>query len=165
MCRYARTTLPPSPRAAGEARVWVADLLGRWDLAPVIDDLRLVASELVSNAVLHARTVIDVALSVSDGTLELSVNDCDGRSPRPRPQRPDDTSTGGRGLFLVEALSDDWGVAERMDGKEVWFRIAAPPGSRRTAACACPHRTDDYRRTASGQRVALIEPDVLPGTG
>lgn len=165
MCRYERTTLPPTTVAAGQARAWMVDLLDRWDLATSVEDLRLVTSELVSNAVLHARTVIDVALSVAEGVVELSVSDRDARSPRPRPQRPDATAVGGRGLMLVELLSDDWGVAERMDGKEVWFRVATP-GWRYADACTCDEPNDeDHRRTASGQRVALLEPEAPPGTG
>lgn len=165
MCRYEQTTLHPDPSAAGHARRWITDLLARWDLAAAADDLRLVVSELVSNAVLHARTILDVALSVAEGVLELSVSDRDARSPRPRPQRADDAATGGRGLLLVEALSDDWGVAERMEGKQVWFRVAAPAGWQYADACVCREAAGDaHRRTASGRRVALIDPGALPGT-
>jgi len=165
VCRYEQTTLPPDPAAAGQARRWLTELLVRWDLADAADDLRVVVSELVSNAVLHARTILDVALSVAEGVLELSVSDRDPRSPRPRPQRSDDYATGGRGLVLVEALSDDWGIAERMGGKEVWFRVAAPAGWRYAEACVCTETAGNaHQRTASGRRVTVMDPDALPGT-
>lgn len=166
MCRYETTTLTPDPSSVGEARRWVGDLLTRWDLAAAIDDLRLVVSELVSNAVLHARTAVDVALSVGEGVIELAVRDRNPRTPRPRVADRGLDATGGRGLLLVQELSDDWGVSERMDSKEVWFRVAAPEGWRYASRCACPQppTTSDERRTSSGARVIQMNPRRLPGT-
>lgn len=164
MCRHEQTTLPPIPASVTQARHWVTDLLGRWDLAAAADDLRLVVSELVGNAVLHARTVVQVALSIADGVLELSVRDNHHRSPRPRAHGEDEPSTGGRGLMLVEALSDEWGVAERMDGKEVWFRVAAPAGWRYARECVCAEPVAEHAiRTSSGRLVVLMRPGDLPG--
>jgi anti-sigma regulatory factor (Ser/Thr protein kinase) len=163
VCRFEQVSFTPEPAAAGLARGWVTELLATWDLSAAADDLRLVVSELVSNAVLHARTIIDVTLSIAHGVLELSVSDRDSRAPRPR--RPNDASTSGRGLMLVDALSDDWGTAERMGGKEVWFRVGAPTGWRYADRCVCSNRLDDntVRRTASGHRVVLMDPEALPG--
>ena len=164
MCRYEETRLPSDPSSAREARRWVAELLARWDLTDAVEDLRLVVSELVSNAVVHARTGVDVVLSIAEGVLELVVRDHNPRSPRPRARRADDAATGGRGLLLVEELSDAWGVAERMDGKDVWFRVAAPRGWRYADACVCAEPTSDgERRTASGRRVVPMTPGPLPG--
>ena len=114
--------LPAQPRSTGVARRWVADLLTRWDLTGAVDDFRLVVSELVSNAVLHARTAIEVVPSIADGVIELAVRDSNPRSQRPRVIDPSLDATGGRGLLLVQELSDEWGVAERMNGKDVWLR-------------------------------------------
>ena len=122
MCRSAVIELPAQPRSTGVARRWVADLLTRWDLTGAVDDFRLVVSELVSNAVLHARTAIEVVLSIADGVIELAVRDSNPRSQRPRVIDPSLDATGGRGLLLVQELSDEWGVAERMNGKDVWLR-------------------------------------------
>ncbi|HET6909407.1 MAG TPA: ATP-binding protein [Mycobacteriales bacterium] len=166
MCRLETTTLTPEPASAGEARRWVTDLLNRWDLAAVVDDLRLVVSELVSNAVLHARTAVEVVLSVGEGVIELAVRDRNPRTPRPRVANRGAEAAGGRGLLLVQELSDDWGVSERMDGKDVWFRVAAPEGWRYANACVCsdkPAETDE-RRTSSGARVIVMDPRALPGT-
>lgn len=166
MCRYEETRLPPEPSAAGQARAWVAERLAAWDVTGVVDDVRLVVSELVSNAVLHARTVIEVVLSIAEGVIELAVRDHNPRTPRPRVQRADDAATSGRGLMLVEALSDDWGVAERMEGKEVWFRLAAPSGWRYAHRCVCAEDPGgDIRRLGSGRRVVVMDPDALPGAG
>ena len=164
MCRHEEAQLSPVPASVSEARRWVTDLLTSWDLAAAADDLRLVVSELVGNAVLHARTMLRVALSIAGGVLELTVGDHDTRSPRPRRQRSDDEATSGRGLMLVEALSDDWGVSERMDGKEVWFRVAAPAGWRYADRCVCAEPTGDgLHRTGSGRLVVAMRPDDLPG--
>lgn len=164
MCRYEETRLPASPASARAARQWVSGLLDGWDLSEAADDLRLVVSELVSNAILHARTAVDVVLSIAEGVLELVVRDHNPRSPRPRVRKADDAATTGRGLLLVDELSDDWGVAERMDGKEVWFRVAAPQGWRYADACICRESShEDVRRTASGRRVVRMDPETLPG--
>jgi len=166
VCRLETTTLTPKPSSAGEARRWVTELLTRWDLAALVDDLRLVVSELVSNAVLHARTAVEVALSVGEGVIELAVRDRNPRTPRPRVANRGAEAPGGRGLLLVQELSDDWGVSERMDGKDVWFRVAAPEGWRYASRCVCPKRPTetDERRTSSGARVVVMDPPTLPGT-
>lgn len=162
MCRYEQTRLPPEPASAGAARRWVAQLLTGWGLAAAADDLRLVVSELVSNAVLHARTVVEVALSVAEGVIELAVVDHNPRSPRPRAANPGVEATGGRGLLLVQELSDDWGLHESADGKAVWFRVAAPDGWDYARRCGCAEsQPATQRRTASGHRVVLM--DALPG--
>jgi anti-sigma regulatory factor (Ser/Thr protein kinase) len=165
VCRLETTTLTPEPASVGEARRWVSDLLARWDLAALVDDLRLVVSELVSNAFLHARTAVDVVLSVGEGVVELAVHDHNARTPRPRVADRGLDAAGGRGLLLVQELSDSWGVSERMDGKDVWFRIAAPQGWRYSSRCVCPAppASTDERRTPSGARVILMDPRELPG--
>jgi anti-sigma regulatory factor (Ser/Thr protein kinase) len=163
MCRYDETHLPPNPAAPSLARRWIDDRLGTWELTSAADDLRLVVSELVTNAVLHARTSVQVQLAIAEGVLELVIRDGNPRSPRPRVVRPDNAATGGRGLLLVEELSDAWGVADRSDGKEVWFRVAAPEGWRYAGACICAEPTqEDATRTASGRRVVRIQPGAFP---
>lgn len=153
MCRYGEFTLAPDTAAPAKARVWLRDRLTEWDLDKQADDLQLVVSELVTNAVLHARSTVEIAISVGEGIIELSVADADNRLPVIR-SASEVWDEGGRGLTLVSALSDDWGVAHRCHGKHIWVRMPAPGDWAYRTECVCAHPADDAaRRSASGHRV------------
>ena len=172
MCRRAHLGLEPTPQAAGEARRFVASTCRRWDIDSVVDELTLTVSELVTNAVLHARTQIEVELCVVGGTVTACVIDRDPRPPVIRPVRLDlladldaapfltpdvddrhptsyvgtsGSVAGGRGLLIVDAIADEWGVAERADGKEVWLTI--PVHWSHEHECVCDH----HRSARPGQ--------------
>ncbi len=89
MCRRALLGLEPTPQAAGEARHFVAEVSRRWGIDDVIDQVTLAVSELVTNAVLHARTNIDVELCVIGAAMTVGVIDRDPRPPVIRPARLD----------------------------------------------------------------------------
>lgn len=151
MCRYGETSLAPDTTAAGAARRWLRRQLGHWELDDMIDDLQLVLSELVTNAVLHARSAVDVVLSVGEGTIELAVADTDARVPTPLlAERM--SEEGGRGLALVNAISDEWGVTHRGAGKQIWVRLAAPDDWSFRLGCVCGD-DGEAPHTASGHRV------------
>ena len=87
----------------------------------VVEDAVLLVSEVVTNSVVHGGPPIVVAVDcdITDG-LQVRVRDGSRELPRPRDARS--TDEGGRGLSLLEVLSDDWGVeTEPGDGKQVWF--------------------------------------------
>ncbi|MEV6010157.1 ATP-binding protein [Streptomyces sp. NPDC051976] len=119
---------PRRPRSAGRARAFVREFL-----AAVPDGDRfaevgeLLVSELVANAIEHARTpagrLIEVTCAVRDGRLRIEVHDASTDRPLRRDATPSDT--GGRGLLLVEALSAAWGCCPRAGGvgKYVWVLI------------------------------------------
>src|SRR5690242_1045303 len=109
MCRVASTELGRSISAVAEARSFVTSALRRWDLEPLVVDAELLTSELVTNAVLHARSDVSVSVAVADGTAEIGVTDASADVPRPR--SADWSAEGGRGLRLVEKVAHDWGVA------------------------------------------------------
>ena len=94
----------------------------------MIDSARLIVTELVSNAVRHADTsdAIDLSIEVHSGVLRISLGD-DGADALIEVASADVTSECGRGLRLVEGLSDDWGV-ERGDQhhKTVWAELRVP---------------------------------------
>ena len=89
MCRRALLGLEPTPQAAGAARHFVAEVSRRWGIDDVIDQVTLAVSELVTNAVLHARTNIDVELCVIGAAMTVGVIDRDPRPPVIRPVRLD----------------------------------------------------------------------------
>jgi anti-sigma regulatory factor (Ser/Thr protein kinase) len=81
----------------------------------------LLTSELVSNVVLHARTPVELTVRSAQGVLRVEVGD---HSPQlPIVKDYDRTAVTGRGLQLVAALADRWGVEPSDNGKVVWFEI------------------------------------------
>ncbi|MGZ6793327.1 MAG: ATP-binding protein [Mycobacteriales bacterium] len=121
MPRQVVAVLAPRPASAAEARELVTAACRDWELAPLVDDLALVVTELVANAVRHAGTDLTVRLFPVDGGVRLEVQDGSTRPLRPRPAAP--TDEGGRGLLLVDALSTRYGVEGEPDGKRVWVEL------------------------------------------
>jgi hypothetical protein len=200
MCRRALIGLEPTPRAAGEARRFVASTCERWGIQRVEDEISLAVSELVTNAVLHANTHVEVAMCLSTervsdrngsvtGRAEVAVRDNDPRPPVLRPVRVNlladiDSIVGreptgnhradteqndmagasgsimaGRGLLILDAVADEWGITKRADGKEVWF--AVPVEWQPSAPCPCEEATGP---TASGRRCRHVQgPWDAPG--
>ena len=112
--------LDPLPRLVGEARAFVAEH------APPLpqdthDALMLLTSELVTNAVLHARTPIEVGVTVTEDAVVVTVHDLDLSRPE---QRPYEAREGGWGLGLVAALAEDSALVPHTEGgKTAWFRL------------------------------------------
>jgi anti-sigma regulatory factor (Ser/Thr protein kinase) len=118
-----RRTLPPTPESATVARWLVNDLLrGSADDDPR-DTAALLTTELVSNAIRHTRDELTLTVRVEGGRLRVGVSDSSHR--RPQLVQVGERDTSGRGLHLVEALADRWGVEpdERGLGKTVWFEL------------------------------------------
>lgn len=111
MTLEARTELPANTRAPSLARSFVAAEIGRTPLPGDIsvDDLVLVVSELVTNAVKAGSSRVTVVLRTDAYELELSVEDDAAGSPQPRRATPE--SLGGRGLAIVEHLAHGWSTA------------------------------------------------------
>lgn len=116
--------LAPTPQAAGEARRFVAGLVAELGEGATAA-LTLLTSELVTNAVLHARTSVQVG--VIRGASEILVAVGDKNSGAPEPQIPSDSATQGRGLTLLSGLSHGWGVTAYDGGKTVWFVMQKTP--------------------------------------
>lgn len=104
------------------ARDFVARTLQQWELHALVDDAVLVASELSSNAVLHARTEISLSLR-SDGVAWVRIELRDHNSRMPTQTARPDEGTSGRGLTIVERLADSWGVVLDTGGKTVWAEV------------------------------------------
>jgi len=113
------------PASASRGRRFVRDTATGWDLgvdADQLDVLELLASELITNSLVHARSELEVTADHDQRGVRVAVSDLDSRRPVLFP--PDDRALGGRGLALVDMLADDWGVDDLPDGKAVWFRLA-----------------------------------------
>jgi anti-sigma regulatory factor (Ser/Thr protein kinase) len=119
------------PASAALVRRSIADDLSARDVAPhSIDDVVLVASELVGNAVIHASASFEDELDI---TWELEpeavvVRVHDGSDAVPRQRSTNQSETGGRGLTIVAAIALDWGVRRTGHGKQVWARIPVTHG-------------------------------------
>lgn len=118
---HQRVALTYGPEGPGQARAAVLDVAARLGLAPLADDLALVVSELVTNAVLHARPPLELEIDVEAGGVTLVVRDGAPDPPRPRGAGPN--AEGGRGLHLVDELSHATGVAPDPPGKRVWAAL------------------------------------------
>ncbi|MEV4174284.1 ATP-binding protein [Nonomuraea sp. NPDC049709] len=117
--------LPSVPAGVGEARSLVRADLTRWGLTSSVDDCLLIVSELITNVVRHGGSAYALRLEDRDGRLYGEVFDPGGGVPRRR--SPDADAISGRGLQIVAAIADDWGVAAADGGKVVWFSVGCTP--------------------------------------
>ncbi|MGW7548750.1 SpoIIE family protein phosphatase [Streptomyces sp. NPDC054770] len=137
-----RATLPGSPLAPGSARALVRSCLDEWTdrglLRPehqrVAEDAMVVVSELVTNAVVHAGTEVEVDWWLENGeetAFVVEVTDHHpSRAPRDHPgETPYETPEFGRGLRLVASLAECWGVTYRTGAKSVWARLTGRGGT------------------------------------
>jgi hypothetical protein len=144
-------TLTPEPEAPSIARNLVGDACRRWGLIELLHPARAVMSELVTNAVEHARTELTVVVTRRGSGLQVAV--ADGLDQHPRvikrrhPRRGQPLDERGRGLQMVVATATAWGSLPTPRGKVVWATLQ-PARERRPAAvprrrhpnAAAPHR-------------------------
>jgi CheY-like chemotaxis protein len=125
--RAAVLSLPRDLSSPRRARRFLRAHCLRWGCGAVLDSAVLVVSELVTNAVSHARTGCEVRLALADNALRIEVTDYGAGTPEPfRATGRDDH---GRGLMLVSAVAMAWGVqAIPGTGKVVWAQLAMPNG-------------------------------------
>lgn len=121
--------------APGRARDIVGAACVRWGIDHLTRNAQLIASELVTNAVIHAGTDVDIELSLRGDFLHLRVRD--GGIAPPVPATADGTVAEmidhGRGLAIVRSLSTSWGfvVSDNADGKVVWATLQLRPARAR----------------------------------
>ncbi|GGY12078.1 ATP-binding SpoIIE family protein phosphatase [Streptomyces djakartensis] len=175
----AHATLSGSSLAPGSARALTRTALAEWTTRGLpgaehltdrlAADALLVVSELVTNAVVHAGTVVEFECRLEGddrdtAALVVEVSDHHpSRAPRgSEPETPHDIPEYGRGLRLVGALSEAWGITYRTGRKTVWARLPA-------AGCEADEQIEAYagdHALARGLRVAeILAPEPVPATG
>jgi anti-sigma regulatory factor (Ser/Thr protein kinase) len=123
--------LPWAPSSVATAR-WqlAADLRKAGLVTAVIGDAVLVLSELMSNAIRHARPLpgplVQASWALCDESLTVSVRD-GGAPTRPYASHPSPSALSGRGLAIVDCLASTWGVQDSPAGVTVWAILPAPP--------------------------------------
>jgi anti-sigma regulatory factor (Ser/Thr protein kinase) len=120
----ASTTLAADTGSAAAARRFTVEVLLQWEAADLVDTATLLVSELVTNAVLHARSASELVLRRSGDRLRFEISDTSAAAPTRRSYSADAGT--GRGMMLVEALAVRWGSERDGEGKRVWFELELP---------------------------------------
>ena len=144
--------LAPYPASVGEARRFAVSTLTSWGREDLTGTAALVVTELVTNAVLHAKTAVQLCLErLADSRVRVEVRD--GSKVRPSLRYHGLDATTGRGLALVSQLAESWGVDVGANGKSVWLFLN--------------EESDDELSgpLASVPDLEEAEPDVSDGTG
>jgi len=115
--------LDTGPGVAREARLFVDDALTAWHMGSQRDDALLIVSELATNAYRYDGPHMIVDLRRDHESLFIGVEDGSTSSPPNAPIDPDNGSESGRGLAIVAAVAQSWGIATTLAGKQVWARL------------------------------------------
>ena len=137
MCWASRLTCQVDSTPIAEARRHVTDHLTTTssDLTDTetLADVELIVSEMVTNSVQAAAAAISVVTTLHWDHLRIEVMDDAPGWPARRHVSAEDNS--GRGLAIIAALTQDWGVTETADGKNVWVMMRLPEGTRTPSDC------------------------------
>lgn len=147
------------PDAVMHARRFSARTLRSWDVVAEADTVLLVVSELVTNALVHTQGAVRVDLTLAADRLRVSVNDSSPRAPA-KPVVVDWEATGGRGLFLVEAMSTAWGSVPVGGGKQVWSEIVVSRPDPETEP-----KPEPEPEPGQGAEPSRVEPERVPEPG
>ncbi|MFM7718104.1 MAG: ATP-binding protein [Actinomycetota bacterium] len=152
----AGAAIPHGPHGPRLARRWVEAVVGTALPARVLADLLLLTSELVGNCVAHGAArpdgTVGLRLRVADGVVRLSAEDAGGGRPRRR-RFPRRGATGGRGLRLVGALADRWGVVPGA-ATVVWVELEYARAQGRGGRSLSERFASSLKRTAARAKAA-----------
>lgn len=119
--------LAPEQTAPWTARRAVRAALSEWVEEDVVETAVLLTSEVVTNAVVHARSTAVLTVALTPGAVLVSVSDVSRYAPVAQQAAPEWES--GRGLGIVDTLASAWGVHHHPEGgKTVWFQLDRRPG-------------------------------------
>ena len=116
-----RMRFPAELQSARAARQFVGTVLEDWGCADLEDSIQLLVSELVTNAVIHAHSDVEVALHLRSDRVRVEVVDAAAEYVHRRDAGDEEQS--GRGMAMTEALASAWGIDTLVAGKSVWFEI------------------------------------------
>jgi PAS domain S-box-containing protein len=120
----ATALLPAAPESVGAARRLVDLSVRAWGSPELAEVACLLVSEIMTNAVRHARAPVGLRLQRTSADITAEISDDSTHLPRRRLPGLEDEH--GRGLMLVESLADAWGTRPTDTGKTVWFTLAVP---------------------------------------
>ena len=121
-----RLVLEPVPAAAGAGRAFVGEVCSHWGLQELAGSAALLASELITNAVVYAGTTLELRVELRGPHLHVAVKDQDPNLGRLLEAK--DGTKRGLGLLIVERVAASWGVRQdRAGGKTVWSVLDLPP--------------------------------------
>ncbi|MEU2355774.1 SpoIIE family protein phosphatase [Streptomyces misionensis] len=123
--QVAEWDVPADPAAVSRLRRAVSERLARWGLEEAAFGMELVLSELVTNAIRYGSEPVRLRL-IRDRTLIIEV--ADGSSTSPHLRYAGTTDEGGRGLFLVQQMTERWGTRYSPQGKVIWAEMAVRQG-------------------------------------
>lgn len=120
-------TFPPVDESVAQARRFVRKVLASWGADGTVDDVVLLTSELVTNAIIHSGTDTEVVCSLLPGAVQVEIVDHYPTRWLPAPpSQVEDDSEGGRGLALTTAIALAWGIEYTAATKRVWFKVPLP---------------------------------------
>ena len=144
-----QTSLAGVPSSVTQARRFTEEALEDLGLGALSWEAVLLVSELVTNAVLHARSDLTLGLEqLGPGEIRIAVSD--GSPKHPSKRTFSDHATTGRGLRLLEELSTSWGVTTFADGKTVWAVVRLPQEQRDGYQDTGAATTDDVAAILAG---------------
>lgn len=112
--------LEPAIGAARRGRELVTEACGRWDRPELAGAACIVVTEMVNNVVAHARTAMTVLVARQGDRMSVAVRDHSAKAPHYTGGPVSPTSYGGRGLLLIDSVSNRWGSLHLPGGKVVW---------------------------------------------
>ena len=130
-------------QAVASLRHYLRDLLRRWKSESLLGDLQLMLSEIVTNALVHAQSDVDIRFRRHVDSVRVEVQDSSAQPPVPTVIVADETmnaeSESGRGLLIVDALATAWGSSPAGRGKTTWIEMTLPkPSAQDSRGCGDP---------------------------
>ena len=153
--------LPAEPSSAREARTALIEVMQAEGFGDRVFDAELAISEVVTNAVLHGREPLRLRIVVGADGLRVQVHD--GSPVSPAFSMIDPTAVTGRGLLLVSAVADSWGVDPDETGKTVWFgfeRVQPPRSEAEEADRLLAAWADGMTEDPAREKVRVVLTDV-----